>query len=394
MKRGIDRIRTTHTGSMPRPAELMDAMRAQAAGRAYDVAAYERALGAHVATAVRRQVEAGIDVVNDGECSKPSFNAYIGERLGGLESVRADEDAGASGASVGPIDLNGRDAQMFPDYYRNIAENSPFKQVIRNPARVCAGPLSYIGQAKLARDIANLKAGMAAAGASEGFLPSFSPIPMIENRHYASQEEFAFAYGDAMRVEYRAILDAGLVLQIDDPRMVSMWDSMRGDSLASYRKWMAGRVELINHALRGLPSERIRYHTCYGVNFGPRVSDLQLADVIEVLLTIRAGAYSFEAANPRHEHEWRVPQKIRIPDGKILIPGAVTHSHATVEHPEAVADRICLWANAAGRENVIFGNDCGFQSTAGNTEIPASVAWAKLAALGEGARLASKRLWG
>jgi 5-methyltetrahydropteroyltriglutamate--homocysteine methyltransferase len=197
-----------------------------------------------------------------------------------------------------------------------------------------------------------------------------------------------------MREEYRAILDAGLLLQIDDPRLVSSWDARRDMDLAQYRAWMQRRIEHVNHALRGLPEERIRFHTCYGVNFGPRVSDLQLDQVLDLILTIRAGFYSFEAANPRHDHEWRVAQALKVPEGKTLIPGAVTHSNVTVEHPEVVADRMERWARAAGRERVMFGNDCGFASTAGNTEIPETVAWAKLRALGEGARIATSRLWG
>jgi 5-methyltetrahydropteroyltriglutamate--homocysteine methyltransferase len=375
---------------MPRPKEIYEAMRARAAGAPFDPASYETLLKAHVADIVRRQVQAGIDVVNDGECGKVSFNNYVAERLAGFA---ARVPAGGLAAPTGPIGVGGRDFRRFPDYYEQVLKHNPFAGIIRVPPQVCVAPIAYVGQQQLARDIANLKDAMAAAGADEGFLPALSPIPMTKNEHYASEEEFFLAHGEALREEYRAILDAGLLLQIDDPRMVSTWDSMNEASLPQYRKWMEKRVELINHALRGLPAERIRYHTCYGVNFGPRLSDLQLEDVVDILFRIDAGAYSFEAANPRHEHEWRLPQRVPIPDGKILIPGIVTHSNVMVEHPEAVADRIERWARAAGRENILVGNDCGFQSTAGNTEIPASVAWEKLAALGEGARLASQRIW-
>jgi 5-methyltetrahydropteroyltriglutamate--homocysteine methyltransferase len=201
------------------------------------------------------------------------------------------------------------------------------------------------------------------------------------------------AYAEALRVEYRAILDAGFLLQIDDPQMVSAWDARADVSLEEYRASCRQRVEIVNYALRDLPTDRVRYHTCYGVNFGPRVSDLQLADVIDIFFAINAGSYSFEAANPRHEHEWRLFEAVKLPTDKVLIPGVVTHSNVMVEHPEVVADRIVRWAEVVGRENVLVGNDCGFASTAGNAEIPPSVAWAKLQALGEGARLASRRLW-
>ena len=389
MKRSSDRIRTTHTGSLPRPPQILETLHAQADGQPYDQAAHEKTLREQVFDIVRKQVEAGIDVVSDGECSKPSFRAYLTERLGGFEA-RIPK----GGVPVpGPADPQGRDARMFPDYYESVREHSPFAHAVRVAPRVCVGPVRYTGQDALHRDLENLKDAMAAAGAEEGFVPSSSPVPVDENEHYRSQEEYFAAYGEAMREEYRAILDAGFLLQIDDPRLVSSWDSRKDMDLKAYRAWMGKRIEHLNHALRGLPQDRIRFHTCYGVNFGPRLSDLQLDQVLDLIFTIRAGAYSFEAANPRHEHEWRVATKLKLPDGKILIPGAITHSNVTVEHPEVIADHIERWAGAVGRENVLFGNDCGFASTAGNTEIPMTVAWAKLTALGQGARLASRRLW-
>jgi 5-methyltetrahydropteroyltriglutamate--homocysteine methyltransferase len=389
MKRSTSHIRTTHTGSLPRPREIFDAMRAMAAGQPVDQAAYEAALTRHVADIVRRQVEAGIDVVTDGECSKPSFQHYVAERLDGFE---ARMPAGGLPVPTGPMGLDGRDAELFPEFYQNVLEANPFKHTIRVAPRVCVGAVRYIGHDKLQRDIRNLKAAMAAAGADEGFMPSTVAVPAMKNEYYKTEAEFIAAYGEAMREEYKAILDSGLLLQIDFPRLISSWDAAcKTMSLAEYQKWAAGQIAHLNHALRGLPEDRIRFHTCYGVNFGPRVSDLQLAELTDLIFTIKAGAYSFEAANPRHEHEWRVFETVKLPDGKILIPGAVTHSNVMIEHPQAVADRMELWGRTAGRENVIFGNDCGFCSTAGNTEIPISIAWAKLQALGEGARIASSR---
>ena len=388
MKRSIDRILTTHTGSLPRPPEILVTMRLKEAGQPYDSKGFEEALSRNVADIVRKQAEAGIDVVNDGECSKPSFMGYVGERLAGFE-VRKP----AGEAPAGPVDFNGRDALEFPDYYKLVQENSPFANVVKVAPRVCVGPIRYIGQDKVQRDIANLKKGVSSLKVEEVFLPASGPVPSLPNEYYKTQEEFEAAYADAMREEYKAILDAGFLLQIDYPRLVSSWDSRRGMGIAEYRKWAEGRIEVVNHALRGLPEERIRFHTCYGVNFGPRLSDLQLSDIIDLFFKIKAGSYSFETANPRHDHEWRVPQKWKVPAGKILIPGVVTHSNVMIEHPEVIADRIERWARSAGRENILVGNDCGFQSTAGNTEIPMSVAWAKLQALGEGARIASKRLW-
>jgi 5-methyltetrahydropteroyltriglutamate--homocysteine methyltransferase len=369
---------------------MLEALRSRFEGGQVDEAAYEQALARNVRDIVRKQAEAGIDIVSDGECSKPSFMAYRAERIGGYEPRIPKGGMPAPG----PLDPNGRDATMFPDYYRGVQEHSPFAHTVRVAPRVCVAAVKYVGQKYLQRDIANLKQALSECGAEQGFMPSSSPIPNEANEYYRSEEEHFEAHGEAMREEYKAILEAGLLLQIDDPRMVSSWDSRKDMDLARYRAWMQRRIEFLNHALRGLPEARIRYHTCYGVNFGPRLSDLQLEQVLDLVLTIRAGAYSFEAANPRHDHEWRVAQRLKLPEGKMLIPGAVTHSNVTIEHPEVVADRIERWARAAGRENVMFGNDCGFASTAGNTEIPESVAWAKLKALGEGARIASARLWG
>ena len=382
-------VRTTHTGSLPRPAELFAAMTAVSKGVAIDEAAYEAALERHVHEVVKKQVDAGIDVVNDGEYSKPSFSMYIAERLAGFE---ARVPPGGLPVPTGPMGVDGRDANMFPDYYKQVLEHNPFVNVIRMPPRFCVAPIKYVGQEKVKRDIANLKSAMAAAGAKDAFLPSAGPIPMFQNEHYTSEEEFILAFGEAMREEYQAILDAGFDLQIDLPRLVSHWDDRKTMTLPEYRTWMENRIAHMNHALRGLPEERIRFHTCYGVNFGPRVSDLQLADVIDLLFTIKAGAYSFEAANPRHEHEWRVFEKVKLPAGKKLIPGAVTHSNVMIEHPEGVADHMERWMKVVGAGNVMFGNDCGFQSTAGNTEIPVSVAEAKLKSLGQGARIATQRL--
>ena len=284
---------------------------------------------------------------------------------------------------------------MFPDYYAWVLAHNPFESVIRVAPRVCVGPITYVGQPQLQRDIGNLETALAGLNVEEVFYQSAAPFPGNQaNEYYASAEEYATAFADAMRAEYLAILDAGLLVQIDDPSMVSGWDGRPELTLEEYRRSAEQRVEVLNYALRGLPEDRIRYHTCYGVNFGPRVSDLQLKDVLDIFFKIHAGSYSFEAANPRHEHEWRLFETRRLPAGKVLIPGMVTHSNVMIEHPEVVADRIVRWASVVGRENVIAGNDCGFASTAGNAEIPPTVAWAKLEALAEGARLATRRLWG
>src|SRR5665213_546157 len=260
MKRSTSHIRTTHTGSLPRPAEIFAVMQAMAAGRAWDSAAYEAALTKHVGDIVRKQVEAGIDVVTDGECSKPSFQTYVAERLEGFE---ARMPAGGLPVPTGPMGLDGRDAQMFPEFYQNVLENNPFKDTIRVAPRVCVGPIRYVGHDKLQRDIRNIQSAMAAAGADEGFMPSSAPIPSMKNEHYKTDEDFMVSYGEAMREEYKAILDAGLLLQIDFPRLVSNWDTAsKTMTLVDYRRRAAVEIGHLNHALRDLPEERIRFHTC------------------------------------------------------------------------------------------------------------------------------------
>jgi 5-methyltetrahydropteroyltriglutamate--homocysteine methyltransferase len=386
-----ERIPTTHTGSLPRPPDILEAMRAREAGERVDEQAFEVRLREAVADNVRRQAEAGIAIVGDGECSKPGFAAYVTERLSGFEARVPPEGLPVP---TGPIARGGRDARQFPDYYDWVLAHNPFEGMIRMAPRVCVGPIRYVGQEQLQRDIRNLRDALAGLEVEAAFMPSYTPVPPVRNEYYSSEDEFVEAYADAMRQEYRAILEAGLFLQIDDPQMVSSWDARPELTRDEYRGWAARRVEVLNHVLDGLPEERIRYHTCYGINFGPRVSDLQLADVLDILLGIQAGAYSFEAANPRHEHEWHLFETTKLPDGKKLVPGVVTHSNVMVEHPEVVADRIVRWANVVGRDNVVAGTDCGFASNAGNAEIPVTVAWAKLQALGQGAELASRRLWG
>jgi 5-methyltetrahydropteroyltriglutamate--homocysteine methyltransferase len=258
------------------------------------------------------------------------------------------------------------------------------------------GPIAYKGHALLQADLANLTAALEGVSPAEVFVPAISPSNVEEwntNKFYKTPEDYLFAIADAIREEYRAIVDAGFLLQIDDPRLVTYWILNPGMSLAQCRKWCDARVEALNHALRGIPEDRVRFHTCYGINMGPRVHDMELKDVADIILKVQAGAYSLEAANPRHEHEWRVWRDVKLPEGKILIPGVITQSSVLVEHPELVAQRIERFAGVVGRENVIAGSDCGFATFAGSMEIHPSIVWAKLGALAEGARIASRRLF-
>jgi 5-methyltetrahydropteroyltriglutamate--homocysteine methyltransferase len=385
MKTSRDRILTTHAGSLPRPADLLALVQARAEGRAGDPAAYDARVRAAVAAVVRRQAEAGLDVVTDGEMSKPSFITYVTERLSGFEP--STEPGGLPWAGS-------KEVLAFPEFYEPSLRQSPNAAARRF---ACTGPVTYRGHAQVQADIDNLRRALAAVQVEEAFLPAIAPSNVEgrqPNRYYKTDEEYLFAIAEAMREEYRAIVDAGLLLQIDDPRLVTYYIMDPRSTVAECRRWAEVRVEALNHALRDIPRERVRFHTCYSINMGPRVHDMELKDVVDLILRVRAGAYSFEAANPRHEHEWRVWEQVALPEGAVLVPGVITQSTVLVEHPELVAERIARFASVVGRERVIAGADCGFASFAGSTEIHPSIVWAKLRALADGARLASRRLWG
>ena len=378
-----DRILTTHAGSLPRPNDVVEMVRARARGDRRDDAADAARLREAVAEVVRKQTDIGIDIVDDGEFGKPSFVTYVRERLGGL-------------SEVGPARSNpwggSRDALAFPDFYRKQGTSMG-----RQPLTGATAPITYTGAAALKTDLENLKAAMQGLDIAGAFVPSISPANIEnwnENHYYKTAEEYLTAICDAMHEEYKAIVDAGFYLQIDDPRLVTYYMLQPNASVADCRKWAAQRVEALNYALRDIPPEKVRYHTCYSINMGPRLHDMQAKDIADVILKIRAGAFSFEASNPRHEHEWAVWCEAKKPADTVLIPGVVTHCSVLVEHPELVAERLVKYANAVGRENVVAGSDCGFATFAGSDEIDPAIAWAKLAALVEGAEIASRRLWG
>jgi 5-methyltetrahydropteroyltriglutamate--homocysteine methyltransferase len=381
MQHSTRRILTTHAGSLPRPPQMIEMLVAKAQGQPIDEARRIAQLPSAVKEIVRKQIELGIDIVDDGEFSKPSFVTYVNERLGGYE---VDKNAPPRLAWAGS-----REALAFPEFY------APANAAPRGIRMVCTGPVTYKGHAILQRDISNLKAALNGAKV-EAFIPAISPANIedwMSNAYYGKQEDYLFAVADAMHEEYQAIVDAGFLLQIDDPRLVSYYLVNPKASIAECRKWANLRVEALNHALRGIPEEKIRHHTCYGINMGPRVHDMEVKHLLDIILKINAGAYSFEAANPRHEHEWRIWGNAKLPKDKVLIPGVISHSTVLVEHPELVAERIGRFASLVGRERVIAGSDCGFATFAGSKEIHPSIVWAKFEALTEGARLASRELW-
>jgi 5-methyltetrahydropteroyltriglutamate--homocysteine methyltransferase len=408
MQRSAERILTTHVGSLVRPAELVEALRAEQLGQDYDVADFERSLAPAVAEAVRQQVDAGVDVVDDGEYGKVAWTQYVVERLGGIEHRDADPTTMRGGALVS------KDRQEFSAYYAvydrvsstmwlppDLASRVGDSSFARLGRWFCVAPITYRGRHAIDRDIANLKAAMAAVQgrAIEAFLPLAAPASVeasVPNQHYPSDEAYVYALADALREEYLAVIDAGFLLQVDDAFIPYNYDRMlaQGASLSEYRKHCQMRIEAVNYALRGIPEDRVRYHICWGSWAGPHTSDVPLRDIADLVLQVNAQAYSVEAANPRHEYEWKVWRETKLPEDKILIPGVITHSTNVVEHPETVAERIERYADVVGKENLLAGADCGFAQGWNMARTHPSVQWAKLQALAKGARLASERLWG
>jgi 5-methyltetrahydropteroyltriglutamate--homocysteine methyltransferase len=385
VRRSTDRILTTHVGSLIRPPEVLDALRARERGG--DPTTCAATIRAAVIDVVQRQVEAGIDVVDDGEYSKTGFTAYVSDRLSGFD-MRPPPPGQRAVLNVG------RDRHAFPEFY---AEYDRTEGQSDGLTAVCTGPIRYVGMATLRADFEDLRAAMSAAGVEEAFIPAAAPGTIElqrRNEHYASQEDYLFAIADAMSQEYRAIVEAGFVLQVDDPRVVVQYDLQDpAPSVAEYRAFMEMRIEALNTALRGLPADRIRYHLCWGSWHGPHTTDIPLADIVDLVLRAHAGAISVESANARHAHEWTVWENVRLDDGRILIPGVISHNTNTVEHPELVAQRIETFARILGRENVIAGADCGFAQGAFYRRVHPSIMWAKLRALADGARIASRRLF-
>ena len=383
MQRSTERILTTHAGSLPRPRDLLGLVRSRARGERIDETAFQARLRQAVGEIVRKQAALGIDVVDDGEFGKPSFVTYVRERLGGLTRQEGERQS--------PW-IRSREAISFPEFYKAQAGAVNARQALM----ACTAPITYRGHKELQTDLDNLKAALAGLDVAEVFVPSISPSNIEDwnkNQYYKTPEEYLHAIGEAMRQEYQAIVAAGFLVQIDDPQLVTHYVVNPTATIEQCRKWAQMRVEALNHAIRGIPREKIRYHTCYGINMGPRIHDMEAKDIIDIVLKINAGAFSFEASNPRHEHEWTVWEQAKIPDGAVLIPGVISHSTILVEHPELIAQRIARYAKIVGRQNVIAGSDCGFATFAGSDEVHESIVWAKFDALGKGARIASRQLW-
>ena len=383
MQRSQDRILTTHVGSIVRPKAMLD-LASFRSGPPKNPLEYHKVVREAVFEVVRRQLAAGIDIVNDGEYGKSSWANYVLERISGFETRPGKPS---------PLVWLGRDRERFPELVEKEFGSTPGSFM----SYVCTHPIEYRRFADIQRDAANLKAAIAGTGATEGFITVVAPASAVfngVNEFYGNEREYIFALAEALRQEYLQVVNAGFVVQVDDAVLANMYDHLVRQSPQEYRKWAELRVEALNHALRDIPPEKVRYHVCFGSWHLPHTSDAPLEELADLILQVRAGAYSLEAANPRHEHEWRVWQKVKLPPGKILIPGVITHHIITVEHPQVIADRIVRYAKIVGRENVIAGADCGFAQVDHLQRVHPSVMWAKFEALAAGAKLATQELWG
>jgi len=393
VKRSTDRILTTHAGSLPRPEDLLDLYREDAP----DSKLLPR-LQSAIADVVKRQTDLGVDIVNDGEFSKAMRRAvdfgawwsYVYDRLAGFEVRKETAESGRAAWTFGS-----KERKEFAEFYAEdggMGSSRTGSSSARMYGLTCTGPVKYIGHGAINRDIEFLRSAIHGNRVEDAFITAVSPatLQILANEHYKTREDYTWALAEAIGEEYKAIVDAGFILQIDDPALVDLWDwwfSLKGDT-AGYRKWAAFQVEAVNHALRGIPADRVRFHICWGSWHGPHSGDVPLKEVVDLLLKVNAQAYSVEAGNVRHEHEWKVWNATKLPDGKLLIPGVVSHATNLIEHPELVADRLIRFAKLVGRENVIAGTDCGLGG-----RIHPQIAWAKLASLADGARLASSELW-
>ena len=398
MKRSTDRILTTHVGSLVKPDDLQAMINAREIGQPYDLDALEARIRSAVREVVRKQDEVGVDIVNDGEFSKSSWGAYFRERLSNVEA--------RDGQNSRPGNIWDRDAQVFPEWFEGARQGGGprFSYVYRAiqaakgqpdmgiSGAYCTGPLKYTGAEQVQRDIDNLKAAAEGTGVEELCMTALAPPIMsyfMRNEHYASDEDFLFAIAEAMNAEYRAIAESGIVLQLDEPAIATNWHFLTDMDVPAYRRWLQVRIEALNLALKGIDPERARIHVCWGSIHQPHTQDIPLEHILDLILQVNVGAYSFEASNPRHDHEWQVWKETRLPEGKILIPGVIGHYTDMIEHPRLVAERLVKYAGVVGKENVIAGVDCGLGTRVGHE----SIVWAKFGSMVEGARIASEQLW-
>jgi 5-methyltetrahydropteroyltriglutamate--homocysteine methyltransferase len=395
MLRSEERFVVSHVGSLVRPPALINFLENARDNRPFDPIAFDECLSQSIDEVVRLQLDAGIDVVSDGEYGKSiTWAFYVHKRLSGVDWRQfTDEELSDPTATV----ISGRDREAFPEFYSDYdAKMLGNARAVLRP--VITGPITYVGQDELQRDIRNLKASLTKAGKGHGFLPVVAPasaIPNAKNKFYRDEEAYLFGLSEALRTEYQAIIDAGLDLQVDDAGLPIMYEKMVPPlTLADYRKWASLRIDALNYALRGLPKDRTRYHICWGSWNGPHMFDVPFRDIVDLMLRVDVGAYSFEAANPRHEHEWRLWQDVRLPADKVLMPGLITHSTNVVEHPELIAERLLRFVDCVGRENVMAGSDCGFSQSPLGARVHSSIMWAKLRSLAGGTEIAAKRAWG